>query len=362
MNTNYWASGEPIIYNIENPAIGSYNISYDIGDKNGNIFSGNVYFEIFDTMAPAITTNAIDKTIELGNAFGTEWLINDFSNFSYILQMNNEVILSSSSHGEIAFKYSFHPNQIGIHEFEFIVRDISGNLNNFSYVITAQDTIKPIIQGLENTTLVISEEVYIAWTVTDASETGIYDLKIDESQFIEDNWNVSRKIGFQFNEPELRSYLLVIKLTDSSNNTNEYTITLEFVIDDLKPLFNSPDDITYLLGETGNTINWHIFDDNPLNYSIYFEGRLIEVGSYIHDSWVTVNLDELTKGIYNFTIEAFDKYGYINQDTVLVTVINTDSLRINSSDWINIILTFAAVSSFIGFLVKRRSKREENAN
>ena len=359
INTSYWTSGELITYIIESPDIGNYNISYEIGDRNGNIFSGNAYFEIYDSVAPAIMTNAEDKDIELGNAFGTEWIINDISNFSYTLKMNNKIILSSSSSDEIVFEYNFHPNQIGIYRFEFTVRDISENLNNFSFTITVQDTIKPIIQDLENTTLIIVEEVFIAWIVTDASETGIYNLKIDGEQFIEENWNVSRKIGFQFNEPEIRSYLLVLKLIDSSNNTNEYSIILEFIIDDLEPVLNSPDDIAYLLGETGNRINWEIFDDNPLNYSIYFEGRLIEVGSYIDNNQVVINVDELTKGIYNFTIEASDKYGNSNHDTVLVTVINADLLKINGSDWINIILTFSAVSGFIGFIVKRRYKQKE---
>lgn len=88
---------------------------------------------------------------------------------------------------------------------------------------------------------------------------------------------------------------------------------------DLRPSISSPADFTYELGATGNEIVWTIADVNADSYNLTINGILS-----ISDVWtsgtITVNVDGLAVGQYNFTIYLNDTGGNMISDSVIVTV------------------------------------------
>ncbi len=89
-----------------------------------------------------------------------------------------------------------------------------------------------------------------------------------------------------------------------------------------KPIIDPTADINYEHGSLGNNISWNPTDDNPAGYYIYRNDSQLTTRSWDGSS-ITVNIDDLGLGKYNYTIVVFDKAGNWARDIVWVTVVDT---------------------------------------
>ena len=90
-----------------------------------------------------------------------------------------------------------------------------------------------------------------------------------------------------------------------------------------------PDDVSYFEGSTGNTINWTATDNFPGVYTIYQDGTEVDSGIWSNSFNITMIIDELPRGVYNFTIVLYDTLNNAISDTVDVTVIDNLSPTIS---------------------------------
>ncbi|TFG96498.1 hypothetical protein E4H12_10910 [Candidatus Thorarchaeota archaeon] len=79
------------------------------------------------------------------------------------------------------------------------------------------------------------------------------------------------------------------------------------------------DDITYTHGTIGHSIVWYTNCTHPSMYSIFKDGVLMGQHAWDGD-WITYNVDGLSVGVYNFTLEILDTFAETASDTVIVTV------------------------------------------
>jgi len=90
----------------------------------------------------------------------------------------------------------------------------------------------------------------------------------------------------------------------------------------LAPKVLSANNITYVQGSTGNEILWEVTDEDPLNYTIYRNGNLVET-----DDWdglsIAHNVDGLSAGTYNYTLVLTDASRHRVINVVWVTVIQS---------------------------------------
>ena len=76
------------------------------------------------------------------------------------------------------------------------------------------------------------------------------------------------------------------------------------------------------VGILGATINWTVSDISVLNptYSIYVNGTLNTTGVWVSGDLISIDIENLTVGIYNIKIIVYDGYGGIAQDEVILFV------------------------------------------
>ncbi|MFX0061103.1 MAG: ABC transporter substrate-binding protein [Candidatus Hermodarchaeota archaeon] len=126
--------------------------------------------------------------------------------------------------------------------------------------------------------------------------------------------------------------------------------------DTTAPKVTSPPDQTYAEGTTGHNISWIATDDNPDNYTIYRNGTQLTMGAWTSGMAITVSIDGLAVGTYNYTITVTDSGLNSVTDTVMVTVTAPTTTP-----------GFEEVSFLIGLLIlslgtllyKRRKKAEK---
>ncbi|MHA2033424.1 MAG: PKD domain-containing protein, partial [Candidatus Kariarchaeaceae archaeon] len=119
-------------------------------------------------------------------------------------------------------------------------------------------------------------------------------------------------------------YNFTLVVFDASNNYNTHTV-LVTVSDETNPGIDTPQsDLTdYVEGSGGNSLSWAVSDIYPTTYEIYQNLTvIIGSGSWNNGVNITVSIDGLTKGIYNFTLYVYDESGNIGSHVVWVTVID----------------------------------------
>lgn len=111
----------------------------------------------------------------------------------------------------------------------------------------------------------------------------------------------------------------------------------------LPPQIYGPDDITCFLGSTGNTFVWTITDIAPFVYEIYLNGFMTIGGSSEGNETLTIDLDGLALGTYEYVIVASGNGGE-SSDTVMVNVVPLPSTTVNGPPDITVFEGFKAIS------------------
>ena len=114
------------------------------------------------------------------------------------------------------------------------------------------------------------------------------------------------------------SYNYTIVVTDTTGHSEVDQVWV-YVQDGTVPTIDHPANLDYDEGETGNTIIWTPVDSHPKNFTIYKDGAVEDSGPW-DGSAITIDVDGLSPGVYNFTIVVYDLGGNSVTDTVIVTV------------------------------------------
>ena len=126
------------------------------------------------------------------------------------------------------------------------------------------------------------------------------------------NWNLD--------DETLGSHFVIVTVRDYAGHevTKTHYIT---VVDTVDPVLNSPSDIEFTVGETGYLITWDPTDIRPTTYEVFVDSVSTYSGDWNSSSeLVTINLDGLGVGTYNYTCVVYDEAGNSATDTVIVTV------------------------------------------
>ncbi|MEX2726465.1 MAG: nitrous oxide reductase family maturation protein NosD [Candidatus Sigynarchaeum springense] len=173
----------------------------------------------------------------------------------------------------------------------------------------------------------------ITWVVNgSAITTGLFNITRDGTFLMSSGWTSGTPIeaivdGLSEGEYE---YKLV-----AWDGTGETCQDIVWVIVNVAPAIETPpSDIIYVYGESGNEISWIITDTSmgTATYLILQNGSSVDSGSWISGDPVTINVDGLAVGDYNYTIIADDGLGGIIVDEVIVHVINLDPTITNPAD------------------------------
>ncbi len=118
---------------------------------------------------------------------------------------------------------------------------------------------------------------------------------------------------------------------------------------------NDPHDIEYTEGDIGNTITWTVNTISSFDYWVYRNGEDIFSGNQ-DDELVTLNIDYLVAGSYNFTLSVRDSYGREAVDTVWVSVLQRAEDELVSLITNPLVLTAVGIT-VVGVLATRSAVR-----
>ncbi|MFW9907602.1 MAG: hypothetical protein ACFFEF_03430 [Candidatus Thorarchaeota archaeon] len=185
----------------------------------------------------------------------------------------------------------------------------------------------------------------ISWKVYDDSSTG-YEVFRDNESILTGIWDGGWTFAnVSVDGLDVGDYDYRIEYTDAGGNStyDEVTVT---VLDTIAPSIDTPEDVSFQEGTLGNMISWSPSDLRPGHYQVFADGIIIAT-----DEWdggaITVNLDSLTMGSYNYTVIVYDLSGNFAVDTVIVNVTVSTIMLVAAGGGV-------AVLVGIAFAIKRR--------
>ena len=113
----------------------------------------------------------------------------------------------------------------------------------------------------------------------------------------------------------------------AANATNIYGYRTEVVFsvivrDTTPPTITHPEDVTCRVDESGYGIEWTAFDLNQISYTIFRNGTELTSSSITSTTWyLSIIVDGLPPGIYNYTVVTIDTFGNVAIDMVTVTIL-----------------------------------------
>ncbi|MHA2276459.1 MAG: hypothetical protein ACXAC2_11855, partial [Candidatus Kariarchaeaceae archaeon] len=323
-----WTTGVNITLDIDGLAKGAYNYTLIVYDTSGNSDSHTVNVLVLDETIPDITSASDDITgyIEGTSTPTLSWDAVDLYEGNYIIYQNGSNVKSGSWDNFTTTTIDISGLPKGLHNFTIIIYDVSMNYNTSIVWVTVIDATVPSLDATPSDIPDYVEGVTsdtLSWDVTDLYEN-TYVIYQNGSNVASNTWTNGSSITYNIDGLSKGGYNFTLVVFDASNNYNTHTV-LVTVSDETNPGIDTPQsDLTdYVEGSGGNSLSWAVSDIYPTTYEIYQNLTvIIGSGSWNNGVNITVSIDGLTKGVYNFTLYVYDESGNIGSHVVWVTVID----------------------------------------
>lgn len=199
----------------------------------------------------------------------------------------------------------------------------------------------PTINDVSDVTIEEGQDIHwpfetISWH-PNSTTPKCYNLTLDGTPFKDGLWNSSTEIIEIILEGHTQgeyNYTLTVENTANQTASDSAIVT---VLATAAPVVNHPANITYTVGETGNTIHWEGSDTSLKDFSVYRDGvHLITIISVLnlwpHIFSYDCHVDGYTLGLYNLTIVVTDYLDLVSTDTVWIHVLEPSTTTTDITD------------------------------
>ncbi|MHA2300263.1 MAG: hypothetical protein ACXACD_04845 [Candidatus Thorarchaeota archaeon] len=316
------SSSEPITVSVDGLSLGVYNLTIVVYDSAGFTAADMLDVTVVDGTPPSIDEPGDEFYPEGETGHNITWTPSDLHPVSYVVYKNETPIMSGTwnATGETIVVY-LDGLVIGLHNFTLVVTDIGGNSASDLVWVTIFSADVPTIDDLKDTD-VIEESTgnYLVWNPLDLNPQS-YAVYRNGTLYKSGSWNSSAElIQVLIDGLDLGRHNFTVIVTDQDANTATDMLWVT-VYDGTPPNVDNPGDIYYDEGDPGSSITWDPTDTNPVNYEVYKDEVLLQSGTWNSTlETLTISVENLPRGSYNFTLVVYDIGGNRGNDTVMVYV------------------------------------------
>ncbi len=331
------------------------------GSASGDVFITKCYIN-----APPYLVGSGDKSVLYGaTGININWTIwdEDTNNSLALYRLfRDDVEIASGSwkSGDTVGSVVSTIIALGDHNYTLAVWDGLGAHNQHEIWITL-DNVNPILSVPQDLTFPFNASVAdIAWSINDTSTaTTSYSIYGNGSILAIGTWVHQGSIAFSPRSLGVGYHNISLVAEDGVGGNA--TDSVEVIVTNDRPQFTFPADIAYTEGFIGMLLSWTVVDLNinetAATYIIYRNDSVLQTGIWISGKTITINVDGLLPGIYEYRIIALDGLGASGEDVAIITVIAEDWVR-RVFYWVLGGVVSAAAGMVFSFLLKRFRKRK----
>jgi parallel beta-helix repeat protein len=196
--------------------------------------------------------------------------------------------------------------------------DIHDNFVNDTVIVHVFDDTPPVISNVPNMiAFVDATDQVLSWYVEDLNPD-TYTVYLDDEIYATGTW-ANNTLEFNIDDIPEGEHVLVMEIADIDGNIAQDPVEINVILDDVNPIVDSPADITYEVGTTGNVIVWSVSDDYPATFIVFTNDSTIAQGDWA-GARISVSVDGLAVGEYRFQLTVTDGSGNTAEDFVNVIV------------------------------------------
>ncbi|MHA1637993.1 MAG: hypothetical protein ACTSUB_08260, partial [Candidatus Thorarchaeota archaeon] len=323
-----WGIGDwTIVYDLGAYEPGVYNFTISLHDASGYITTDSVNVTIVDDTEVPIVSSPDDIVFNEGDTgYNITWTAYDNNPLYYVIYRDDSMVTTGlwNSSSEI-FVYVLDGLPAGVFNFSIIVSDLVFNSTDcvIVTVIPGEDTTFPTIDEPDDIVYVEGETGnIIIWTPYDLHPNW-YEIRLNGTLVQWGHWNSSSEtISINVDGHDIGFYVYELLVCDITWVQNTTDIVEVVVLPNTESIdVDSPPDIEYITGNTGNEIYWIILQGQTTNAVIFRNGTTIAQIPGAFKNY-TVNVDYLTPGTYNFSIVVWGEHGDMDYDMVWVIILS----------------------------------------
>ncbi|MHA2279208.1 MAG: hypothetical protein ACXAC2_25795, partial [Candidatus Kariarchaeaceae archaeon] len=308
--TSYDTINPSISYNVDGLLYGTHNFTIYIFDTANSFLTNWVLINVTDETSPLITILASPFSYDEISVNNTlTWDVFDNHPNYYIVSVNSslyDTLFPIQGNWTNTITINIDGFLKGGYNLSIIIFDQHGNNITHSVVITVIDISGPFIEAyhpLEFNELTLGNT--LTWSVND-NHSYNYTILLNGVSIQTANWTNAENVTYNIDGFALGTYNFTLYAFDGSGN-NASLVTLIEIRDNDSPSFTSVPSIpVYAEGDTGINLHWYPNDKYPFNYTIYQDNIPIQSGNWTNEDSISINIDGLLKGDYNFTLLIFD--------------------------------------------------------
>ena len=314
--------GSPLEVMLDTLGLGTHTLTVTVWDIASNSVSDSVDATVYDGTGPVIP-DVLDFSIPEGDTGNfVTWNPYDLHPSSYEIWENETLLRTGpwNSSAE-AISASIDGYSMGIVNYTIVVYDGEGASASDVVIISIVDGTPPMVDHPEDIAyLADTPGAELTWTFSDMYPVS-YEVYKEESLLQSGAWNLTiESVTIDVGGLPEGTYNFTLAIVDIGGNVvTDYVQVLSFSA--VIPIIFVHPDIYMSEGATGVEIVWKPIDLNPLSYTVFRDGLVIKNGPWNDSSEViTVPLDGLGLGVYNYTLFVVDEDIHTATDQVWVTV------------------------------------------
>lgn len=214
---------------------------------------------------------------------------------------------------------------LGVHSYSFNIttnpaNDYNWDIRTGTYL--SEDTTYPTINHPEDI-------LYPVGTLNHSITWTPYDIRPDTYKIFRNSilvqlghWNASTEtISINIDGLAIGQYEYTIVVSDITgiHDTTD-TVMVTVVEETQPPIVGNLPDVDYYRDSVSYTLNWTVYDENPLRYELFRNGSVLFNNTWNSGEWsIEYDVGNECVGVYNITLRLTDTEGHITIDTVIVT-------------------------------------------
>ncbi|MHA1907828.1 MAG: SBBP repeat-containing protein, partial [Candidatus Thorarchaeota archaeon] len=372
VNGTVWDEGEwnpeddNVTIGIDGLPEGVYNVTIIIYDEGGNGETSTVLITVLDdATVPTIDVPDDITYDEFSTGHWLTWTPGDDNPDTYTIYENGSVIDSGPWDGS-AVAIQIDGLSYGSYNYTIVVEDIGNNTASDTVWIFIVDGTWPATDSPDDITMDEgSTSNQLIWSPTDAHPAS-YAIFRNGTELESGPW-AGEVVAISLDGLSLGVYNYTMIVYDIDDNWGLDTVFVT-VVDGTDPQLNSPSDIEYEFGDTGNEISWTAIDLHPVSYEIFVDGTSTMSEAWTDDT-ITVSADGFSVGVHDVEIVVTDIGGNTASDTVTVTVTTsatspttttTPTIPPDGPDYTLIIIIVAAAGAIVVIIIIVMMKKKKS--
>lgn len=213
---------------------------------------------------------------------------------------------------------------VGSYEYTIIIAQTGyENVTDIAFATVVLDSTYPTIDSPTDITYLVGLTGYeISWTPYDMNPN-YYEIRRDGDLVDWGSWESSwTMINITVDGLSVGVYQYILAVSDIAWNNISDIVQVTVLSETPPPEIDNPDDVSYYFGSWGYNVTWHVYDENPFQYEIYFEGELETQVSWNLGEWIIFwDLNGFDIGTHNVTLVLIDTELHKTSDTIFVYVL-----------------------------------------